>query len=117
MILRPLIRLYNNRALSQQAHFTKTRGRSRSCSQPARKRMRLESVSQSRARSSSRAARDDMGVKDTAMKTKLKNIAHKALKKKIAKKGLKGEADRFIGTKMPKHLFSGKRGVGKTDRR
>lgn len=51
------------------------------------------------------------------MKTKLKNIAHKALKKKIAKKGLKGEADRFIGNKMPKHLFSGKRGVGKTDRR
>lgn len=51
------------------------------------------------------------------MKSKLKNIAHKALKKKIAKKGLKGEADRFIGTKMPKHLFSGKRGVGKTDRR
>lgn len=102
---------------TENAHFTKTRGRSRSCSQPARKRMRLESVSQSRARSSSRAARDDMGVKDTVMKAKLKNIAHKALKKKIAKKGLKGEADRFIGTKMPKHLFSGKRGVGKTDRR
>lgn len=27
------------------------------------------------------------------------------------------EADRFIGTKMPKHLFSGKRGIGKNDRR
>eukprot|EP01053_Blabericola_migrator_P002993 Blabericola_migrator_1__2992@NODE_1867_length_3627_cov_346_757865_g1195_i0_p1_GENE_NODE_1867_length_3627_cov_346_757865_g1195_i0NODE_1867_length_3627_cov_346_757865_g1195_i0_p1_ORF_typecomplete_len725_score144_69NOG1_N/PF17835_1/1_8e66NOG1/PF06858_14/1_7e03NOG1/PF06858_14/8_4e26FeoB_N/PF02421_18/4_5e26NOGCT/PF08155_11/1_5e20MMR_HSR1/PF01926_23/3_7e19GTP_EFTU/PF00009_27/2_3e07AIG1/PF04548_16/7_5e08Ras/PF00071_22/9_8e08Arf/PF00025_21/1_1e07SRPRB/PF09439_10/2_5e06RsgA_GTPase/PF03193_16/5_8e05RsgA_G len=27
------------------------------------------------------------------------------------------ESDRFIGTKMPKHLFSGKRGIGKTDRR
>ncbi|KZC11688.1 PREDICTED: nucleolar GTP-binding protein 1 [Dufourea novaeangliae] len=102
---------------TEDAHFTKTRGRSRSLSQPARKRMRLESVSQSRARSSSRPARDEMGVKDVAMKTKLKNIAHKALKKKIAKKGLKGEGDRFIGTKMPRHLFSGKRGVGKTDRR
>ncbi|CAK9825700.1 Nucleolar GTP-binding protein 1 [Anthophora retusa] len=102
---------------SENAHFTKTRGRSRSLSQPARKRMRLDSVSQSRARSSSRPARDEMGVKDVAMKTKLKNIAHKALKKKIAKKGLKGEADRFIGTKMPRHLFSGKRGIGKTDRR
>ncbi|XP_076236805.1 nucleolar GTP-binding protein 1 isoform X2 [Calliopsis andreniformis] len=102
---------------NENAHFTRTRGRSRSLSQPARKRMRLESVSQSRARSSSRPARDEMGIKDTAMKTKLKKIAHKALKKKVAKKGLKGEADRFIGTKMPKHLFSGKRGVGKTDRR
>lgn len=51
------------------------------------------------------------------MKTKLKNIAHKAISKKVKKKGLKGEADRFIGNKMPKHLFAGKRGVGKTDRR
>lgn len=111
------IRLYDYLFKFQQAHFTKTRGRARSLSQPARKRMRLQSESQSRARSSSKPARDEMGVKDSTMKTKLKNIAHKALKKKIAKKGLKGEADRFIGTKMPKHLFSGKRGVGKTDRR
>ncbi|XP_033334180.2 nucleolar GTP-binding protein 1 [Megalopta genalis] len=102
---------------TEEAHFMKTRGRSRSLSQPAKKRMRVDSVSQSRARSNSRPARDDMGVKNVAMKTKLKNIAHKALKKKIAKKGLKGEADRFIGTKMPRHLFSGKRGTGKTDRR
>ncbi|XP_015609023.1 nucleolar GTP-binding protein 1 [Cephus cinctus] len=102
---------------TEEAHFTKTRSRSRSLSQPARKRMRLQSESQSRARSSSRPARDDMGVKDTAMKSKLKNIAHRAIRKKVAKKGLKGEADRFIGTKMPRHLFSGKRGVGKTDRR
>ncbi|KAH0535469.1 nucleolar GTP-binding protein 1 [Cotesia glomerata] len=100
------------------AHFTKTRGRSRSLSGPARKKQRVESVvSTSRARSSSRPARDEMGVKDVVMKSKLKNIAHKAIRKKVAKKGLKGEADRFIGTKMPKHLFSGKRGVGKTDRR
>jgi len=51
------------------------------------------------------------------MRLKLKNKAHNAIRKKVGKKGLKGEADRFIGTKMPKHLFSGKRGVGKTDRR
>lgn len=42
-------------------------------------------------------------------------------KKDIARRGgkmmMKGEGDRFIGTKMPKHLFSGKRGTGKTDRR
>ena len=28
-----------------------------------------------------------------------------------------GEGDRVILSKMPKHLFSGKRGIGKTDRR
>lgn len=51
------------------------------------------------------------------MKRKLTIMA----KRDIARRGknmcLKGEADRFIGTKMPKHLFSGKRGTGKTDRR
>ncbi|XP_076760882.1 nucleolar GTP-binding protein 1 [Xylocopa sonorina] len=103
---------------SENAHFARTkRPRSRSLSQPARKRMRLESESRSKGRSSSRPSRDEMGVKDVTMKSKLKNIAHKALRKKLVKKGLKGEADRFIGTKMPKHLFSGKRGIGKTDRR
>ncbi|XP_046993099.1 nucleolar GTP-binding protein 1 [Schistocerca americana] len=99
---------------TEEAHFTKTRSRSRSTSRPA-KRMRLSSEGLSR--SSSRPPRDEMGVKDVVMKEKLKKIAHKALKKKIDKKGLKGEADRFIGNKMPKHLFSGKRGIGKTDRR
>lgn len=51
------------------------------------------------------------------MKKKLKAMAHKAISKKVKKMGLKGEADRFIGNKMPKHLFSGKRGIGGTDRR
>ena len=36
----------------------------------------------------------------------------------ISKAGARaGEADRRIVVKMPKHLFSGKRGIGKTDRR
>jgi nucleolar GTP-binding protein len=29
----------------------------------------------------------------------------------------RGESDREIRTKMPKHLFAGKRGMGKTTRR
>lgn len=103
---------------SEDKHYTKTRARSRSLSGPAKKRQRMESVvSKDRNRSVSRAPRDTLGIKDNTMKMKLKNIAHKAIKKKVAKKGLKGEADRFIGTKMPRHLFAGKRGVGKTDRR
>lgn len=51
------------------------------------------------------------------MQLKLKKVAHKAIAKKVKKQGLKGEADRFIGTKRPKHLFAGKRGIGKTERR
>jgi len=43
---------------------------------------------------------------------------HKRKKtQRLAKLGKKGEADRFISVAKPKHLFSGKRGIGKTDRR
>ncbi len=44
-------------------------------------------------------------------------LGHKNIANKVKRMCLKGEADRFIGNKMPKHLFSGKRGTGKTDRR
>lgn len=100
---------------NEEAHYKRTRGRSKSLSTPPAKRMRQES--QSRVRSMSRPPRDQSGVKDPLVRKKLKKIAHKAISKRVGKKGLKGEADRFIGTKMPKHLFSGKRGSGKTDRR
>ncbi|XP_014211077.1 nucleolar GTP-binding protein 1 [Copidosoma floridanum] len=101
---------------TENAHFTQTKKRSRSVSMSVdRKKQRLESTS--RTRSVSRPPRDEMGVKDLKMKKKLKNIAHRAIAKKVGKMGLKGEGDRFIGNKMPKHLFSGTRGIGKTDRR
>ncbi|CAH1403819.1 unnamed protein product [Nezara viridula] len=98
----------------EKAGFKRTRGRSRSLSRGV-KRMRIDS--EGRAKSMSRPPRDVSGVKDQQTRQKLKKIAHKAISKKVGKKGLKGEADRFIGNKMPKHLFSGKRGIGKTGRR
>lgn len=51
------------------------------------------------------------------MKQKAKVMAKKDIEKKVRKYCMKGEGDHFIGDKMPKHLFSGKRGTGKTDRR
>lgn len=51
------------------------------------------------------------------MKKKLQVMARKDLQHKFKKFAMKGEGDRFIGNKMPKHLYSGKRGSGKTDRR
>ncbi|KAF2904018.1 hypothetical protein ILUMI_02155 [Ignelater luminosus] len=104
---------------TENAHFTRTKSRSRSTGPPA-KRMRMDSSeprSESKNRSVSRTPRNELGVKDVAMRKKLSKIAHRAISKKVKKQGLKGEADRFIGTKKPKHLFAGKRGVGKTDRR
>lgn len=62
-------------------------------------------------------ARDTMGIKNVAMKKKAQIMAKKDIAKKVTRLGLKGEADRFIGTKMPKHLFAGKRGNGTADRR
>ncbi|XP_075988186.1 nucleolar GTP-binding protein 1 [Anticarsia gemmatalis] len=98
---------------TKEAHFTRSQSRSRSRSAPAAKRQRIEE----RGRSVSKPARDTEGVGDKIMQTKAKKLAHLAIAKKTKRMGLKGEADRFIGTKMPKHLFAGKRGVGKTDRR
>lgn len=37
--------------------------------------------------------------------------------RRLAKLGKRGEGDRFISVAKPKHLYSGKRGNGKTDRR
>lgn len=51
------------------------------------------------------------------IKKKAQGLAKHDIAKKLKKMCLKGEADRFIGDLMPKHLFAGKRGSGKTDRR
>jgi len=51
------------------------------------------------------------------MKNKLGKIGAKNQKKSIAKYSRKGEGDRHIFDLKPKHLYVGKRGVGKTDRR
>lgn len=39
------------------------------------------------------------------------------IQKKFNHKGIVNTADRAVGTKLPKHLNTGKRGIGKTDRR
>lgn len=44
------------------------------------------------------------------------NLADKA-QYRMGKMARKGEADRHIPDLMPKHLHTGKRGIGKTDRR
>lgn len=53
------------------------------------------------------------GLKSEAQKKKAHKMAKRVLKVKFD--GKQGESDRFIGTKMPKHLYSGKRGIGSAD--
>eukprot|EP00299_Pterocystis_sp_00344_P008061 c2900_g1_i1.p1 GENE.c2900_g1_i1~~c2900_g1_i1.p1 ORF type:complete len:653 (-),score=128.79 c2900_g1_i1:30-1988(-) len=113
-------------------------------SEDARSRIRSSSVS--RKRSLSRGAKSDMqddGDEPDAKRTRsqsrarslsvvsvkkgegFKDIQQKATAVRKQRKmqkvrnqvGKAGEADRAVPTKMPKHLFAGKRGAGKTDRR
>ena len=70
------------------------------------------SVSVARRTSKSKGA----GLKDETEVMRAQKMADKA-QRKMNKRAKTGEADRVIITKMPKHLFSGKRGNGKTDRR
>ena len=92
-----------------------SRGRKRSRSE-AGDAMEEDDRSRSRSRSRALSTPRDVGLKDEAQRKKVTKIARKA-QKPMNKMAKIGEADRTIPTKMPKHLFSGKRGNGKTDRR
>jgi len=88
--------------------------RSRSLSRPEIKRKREDS--EGNVRSSSKVPRDQSGVRDVTMAKKARKI-NKMSQRKLNLGAKTGEADRRIFIKKPKHLFSGKRSTGKTDRR
>jgi nucleolar GTP-binding protein len=93
------------------------RNLSRSMSRPPAKKLRTLSASErNRSRSKSVPARDEQGVKNETARIKVKKMAKKAQKPKN-RDARKGEGDRHIFDMKPKHLFTGKRGIGKTDRR
>ncbi|CAL5421402.1 unnamed protein product [Camellia sinensis] len=80
---------------------------------------KLRTLSRSRSRSRSRPPGELVpgeGFKDSAQKVKALKMAKKSVKKRN-KDARRGEADRVIPTLKPKHLFSGKRPIGKTSRR
>ncbi|OMP05162.1 hypothetical protein COLO4_09008 [Corchorus olitorius] len=80
-------------------------------------RARSKSRGRKRERSLDRGDNDGgEGFKDSAQKVKAYKLAKKSVKKRN-KDARRGEADRVIPTLKPKHLYSGKRSTGKTDRR
>merc|ERR1712117_973537 len=85
--------------------------RSSSRARPVKK-MRLEEG----ARNGS-VARSQSGLRDASQGAKLDKQQRKRDKKGFARMGKAGESDRRIQEKKPKHLFCGKRGIGKNDRR
>ena len=52
-----------------------------------------------------------------AAQLKVAQKKKKLVQRSFARKGRQGESDRSIRAKMPKHLFAGKRKMGKTGRR
>ncbi|KAF2349868.1 Nucleolar GTP-binding protein 1 Rossman-fold domain [Trinorchestia longiramus] len=102
---------------TKNAGFTAVEKRSRSQSRDPSdapvKRMRL---AESRARSCSRPPRGDAGEPDPEKRAKLKVLLKKAVRRKQVK-GQQHESDRHIVNLKPKHLFSGKRGIGTASRR
>ncbi|XP_067398767.1 GTP-binding protein 4 [Emydura macquarii macquarii] len=103
-------------AAKDEAHYAVQARRSRSIT---RKRKREESEppkSVARSRSSSRPPRDTSGLRDAKMVKKVKTIM-KNSQKKMNRLGKKGESDRHVFDLKPKHLLSGKRKSGTTQRR
>merc|ERR1719436_414726 len=91
------------------AHFN--RARSTSKARPA-KRMK---TGEDPHRSQSVQPRSQSGMRDPKQSKKLDKLKKKADKKTFASQGKAGESDRRIMEKKPKHLFAGKRGLGKTE--
>jgi len=99
--------------------------RARSASRTGRKRSRSETMDidqdgtassiAKRRRSVSKTPAQE-GLRDEKQKMKVEKLAKKVQKPRN-KQARKGEADRHIPDLKPKHLFSGKRGAGKTERR
>ncbi|KAL6571764.1 hypothetical protein OROHE_002633 [Orobanche hederae] len=78
-------------------------------------RLRSRSVSRSKSRPLGEIVPGE-GFKDSAQKTKAIKLARSSSKNRN-KDARKGEADRVIPTLKPRHLYSGKRSNGKTQRR
>ncbi|KAK0718220.1 P-loop containing nucleoside triphosphate hydrolase protein [Lasiosphaeria miniovina] len=81
-----------------------------------RERLRSMSRGASRARSQPAVDRLNDGVTDGTARTTAERVA-KLGQRRMNRMARQGEADRHIPATMPKHLFSGKRTMGKTNSR
>jgi len=94
----------------EEAHFN--RARSVSKSRPKRAR-----GNEDPHRSKSVVPRSQSGYRDVDKMDKVMALKKKNDNKTFAQYGKAGESDRRILEKKPKHLYCGKRGIGKNDRR
>eukprot|EP01119_Soliformovum_irregulare_P002399 TRINITY_DN12657_c0_g1_i1.p1 TRINITY_DN12657_c0_g1~~TRINITY_DN12657_c0_g1_i1.p1 ORF type:complete len:644 (-),score=206.18 TRINITY_DN12657_c0_g1_i1:40-1971(-) len=111
--------------MNPDAAVDRARSRSRSASRTGRKRDRSSDIladeavdkqAKALSKSRSRTPGPGTGLKDAKAVQKTRTIA-RAMQKQRNREARKGEADRHIPDLRPKHLFSGQRGIGKTDYR
>ena len=95
----------------EDAHFKRARSASRG---PKAKRAKLDGIDPHATKGVVARSKSGIRGEDAA---KLSTLKKKRDKKTFAMVGKAGESDRRIQEKKPKHLYSGKRGMGKTDRR
>jgi len=103
-----------DRSASRSKSRKEENGETEDMTELERKKARRESRSKSRLLSLT--PKPGSGMKDLKEALRAQDISN-AARKDRNRDGRKGESDRHIADKMPKHLFSGKRGIGKTDRR
>jgi len=106
-----------SKASERVRSLSRDRGRKRTRSESLgveenNKSQKTSSKSRSRTRSVSRGE----GFKDIQQKIRAEGIANKQRKERN-RDARKGESDRHVFDFKPKHLLSGKRKAGKTDRR
>jgi len=101
---------------SMETDESVNRRQRRSLSQSKTRSTSLSLHRNARNRSSSKP-RDEQGVPDQRVREKIRKMTKKTQNVKIGRAGKRGEADRAIPAKKPKHLFAGKRKGGKTQRR
>jgi len=79
----------------------------------------LEKLRRHYSRSHSRARTpNEVGFRNVKQRLEAQRLGRSKSRPRHSKDtGRLGESDRFVGTKMPKHLFSGKRGIGSADHR
>lgn len=136
---RPVLRKKGNKVedvveelTSKGIDSSKVRGRSVSRKRPEQsllgKRKRAASTGEESVREGSVAGTRAASAASARSKSRMRGLpseeaaekAEKVRRKRMRymeKLGKKGEADRHIPDLKPKHLYSGKRGIGKTDRR
>lgn len=78
---------------------------------------KIRARSLSRDRSAAHRIAAPSPFRDASQKRQASKLKHVQAERKMNRNAKKGEADRHHYDEKPKHLFSGKRGMGKTDRR